>query len=313
MSSVDAVVVAYRSADTIGPCVASILADPGASVTVVDNAADPATQAACAAFGDRVRYIVPGANLGYSRAANLGLHDTDAPLVAIVNPDVELVMTLSNLAAAGRLTPTSPDLVSGRLAGPPSLNARPRVTIRRELMKALRGPSAYRLGPDLAPLRSVEQVDGALMLLSRVTWADLGGFDERFELYYEDVDLCERVRRRGGRVLLVAGTAGNHVGGASSRVSGAPAFIALRVSRLRYLRIWHGLLGTSAALLIAVTEFLTRSLTARAEGLAARRGALTATWREARRPGSLAILAGASPDTQRVASPRQPRGDRLSL
>ena len=188
MPDVAVVVVAYQSSETIGACVRSILEDEDARVAVVDNAGDSATEAICRDPGlqGRVSYLDPGRNLGYARAANLGLAVlAGRETVAVVNPDVRLTRTLSELLAAA--CPGRQDVVAGRLVSrvPGAVNARPATTVGRELAKAVLGSRAYR-GATRTPqnrVQAVDQLDGALLVLAADRWAELGGFGERFELH----------------------------------------------------------------------------------------------------------------------------------
>lgn len=300
MPDIAVVVVAYRSADTLTDCLASILADPQTRVVVVDNADDQGTRDACTAVGrdhpDRFRYDSPGRNLGYAGACNRGLAALGASdLVAVVNPDVALSRPLSELASLPEFR--AGDVIAGRLrsSGPDgALNARPAVSLGRELGKALVGSRAYRSSALAVPdgqVHEVDQLDGALLLLTAGTWRELGGFDERFELYYEDVDLCARVRR-SGRCLLANTAWGAHIGGHSFRASNGRAYVALRVSRTRYLLKWWrpAVLARSAALGLAALEWLMRSLTRQAEGPVTRALALRRVVAELRHPGSQRVL-----------------------
>jgi GT2 family glycosyltransferase len=118
---------------------------------------------------------------------------------------------------------------------------------------------------------------------------ELDGFDERFELYFEDVDLCERARMQGS-VLMDTRLYGHHAGGASSKQVGAKSFCVYRISRARYFRKrWHRW-GSPAAILVAVLELVFRSLTLQPEGWATRARALRLTLREVAKPGSVQVL-----------------------
>ena len=91
-------------------------------------------------------------------------------------------------------------------------NARVRVTFGRELVRAALGASRRRiLKVSHASEVAVDQVDGAYMLVER-EYLLSNPMDERFELYYEDVEFCDRARERGG-VSLVGMVCGVHAGG----------------------------------------------------------------------------------------------------
>ena len=296
---IGAVIVTYRSGVTIADCVSGLLRDPDVTIAVVDNSSEALCRSACETIATanpgRVTYVDPQANLGYAKAANRGVGTLGSlDYVAIVNPDTLVTRSLSELVSRAQSTPYT--LVAARLDSGQDghANARPRLTLWRELLKALAGSRAYRnprrlRSPD-GRLHKVGQLDGAFLMCSARTWESLGGFDERYELYYEDVDLCRRASSLSGSLLLNESW-GIHRGGESFGRSGGTAFVALRVSRVRYLRRWYGqALGFSMAALIAALEFASRSLTAQGEGGQTRRLALVMQTQECLAPGSVQVL-----------------------
>jgi GT2 family glycosyltransferase len=288
------VVVAYRSAATITACVRSCLADPAvAALVVVDNSSDDATAALLRGVRDERVVSLAAENRGFAAGCNIGTGalPSDVDWLAFVNPDVELERPLGKLVrspAAARTCVIGAQVQSPRSPGTPS--ARPAVTGRRELAKAAMGTRAYALPPVAGSAVRVDQVSGALLLLRRKDFERLGGFDERFELYYEDVDLCARAALFGGCVFLPERW-GRHLGGASTASASGPAYVAGRVSRIRYLRKHRpGMASEVALVAMAGVEAATRSLARGSEGGAARRDALRAQWRELRHPGSVRAL-----------------------
>lgn len=286
------IIVAYRSADHLAQGLPVLAADPAVGdVVVVDNSRDPATAAVVADVGGKVRYVDPGGNIGFARGCNLGLRSSSDPIVTFLNPDVLLVRSLAGLVQAvadgGRL------LGGGLTAGPDDDrlgNARRRVTLRMELGRAVLGSGRSQVpltvGQAVVP---VDQVDGALITGSRNTLEALGGFDERFELYFEDVDLCDRARAMVG-VFLDTVRYGVHAGGSSARSAGTASYCAFRISRVRYLAKRHGRAGAIAGAVLTVAEALVRALTRQPEGGRVRRLALRLVLQELRRPGSVCVL-----------------------
>jgi GT2 family glycosyltransferase len=291
---VGVVVVAYRSAPSIAACVRSCLADPlVTTVVVVDNSADATTAEAVRELGDVCVEYRASANVGFAAGCNRGVAELPGRVawLAFVNPDVELERPLSELAGVPEVATAcvvGAHVESPRSPGVPS--ARPAVTVRRELAKALMGSRAYALRPLGDGAVRVDQVSGALLL---VRWRDferLGGFDERFELYYEDVDLCARAAPLGG-CLFVPTRWGHHVGGASALTASERAYVAGRVSRMRYLRKHRPGPLTEAALgVMAGFEAVSRSVVRGSEGRHGRVEGLRAQFREWRRPGSVRVL-----------------------
>lgn len=300
-ASVGVVIVGFNSSATIESCIRSCLGDSAVrSVVVVDNAGQARCQqivTEVAEADSRVTYHA-SENVGFGRACNVGvglLPSCDT--LVFLNPDVELSRPLSELATL--LARTTHCIVSGRLVtggSPNQVNVRPLVSMRRELRSAVLGsvrgyalPAAAGWQP--GQVVAVEQLAGALMVISTRDFRCLGGFDEQFELYYDDVDLSARARALGGSAL-VNEEWGVHHGGVSSATIPGLAFCVGSVSRVRYLRKAYGdralvSLGVAA---IACAELIVRSVTRRPEGHAARWRAVAMQMRELHAPGSVSVL-----------------------
>jgi GT2 family glycosyltransferase len=295
MTRTSVVVVAFRSADHLERGLPPVLADPDVGeIVVVDNSSDPSTAEVVGRTGGRVRYIDAGENLGFARGCNLGYRSTGDPVVTFLNPDVLLERGVGELVKAC-LTDGSMVAGGGLASGTEEtvlLNARRQPTLWNELGRAVLGARASQdrrpFGTATTP---VAQVDGAFLVAARTFLDELDGFDERFELYFEDVDLCHRARERG-HVVMDARRYGMHAGGASSRTVAAASYSVFRVSRVRYFAKRAGLPGAAAAVLISAVELVVRTLTRQPEGWSVRLHALVLAGRELVRPGSVSVLAG---------------------
>ena len=302
MLAVGVVIVAFNSSETIRECLTSCLADPAvAFAVVVDNANEASCRRiveALAVQDPRVRYV-PSDNVGFSRGCNRGadlISSCDA--LAFINPDVKVTRSLGELAT--RLDRSRYAIMSGRLMvpeHPTAVNARPRVSMRRELVASLVGGGrAYALKsasaiPTHGQEIEVGQVAGAMLLISRLDFEQLRGFDEQFELYYEDVDLAARALDLGGSVLINEEW-GIHDAGKSAVTVSSMAYCVFTISRARFLRKRYGrhTLTSLGVLAIACTELVSRSLTRQREGQAARNQAFFLQLRELKRAGSVRIL-----------------------
>jgi len=140
---------------------------------------------------------------GFGANHNAGFRASRHPLFCVLNPDIrlpadpfpDLARRLDN-ATTGIVAP-----LVRTLEGQIEASARPFPTPRLILRKALFGPEPpfYDAGgPDLTP----DWVGGMFMLFTRETFEAVGGFDERYHLYYEDVDICARVLITGKAVIL---------------------------------------------------------------------------------------------------------------
>ncbi len=213
---VAAVVVNYNAGRALVDCVRSLEREGVAEVIVVDNAssdrslgdlaADPAASLAS-------RVVRSGRNLGYGGAANLGAGESSARYILVSNPDLVItdgaVSTLvdrldsdASLAVAG---PMIRDLdgdvyPSGRAF--PSL----RDAVGHAFVGLVWGGNPWtrryrHLGADQHRGRPADWVSGSCFLVRRVAFESVGGFDESFFMYVEDVDLCWRLRRAGWGVF----------------------------------------------------------------------------------------------------------------
>jgi N-acetylglucosaminyl-diphospho-decaprenol L-rhamnosyltransferase len=296
-----AVVVAYRSAHTLEDCLSPLIADAAVGhVVVVDNSSEEASAAliarlATSAGGTRLEYVDAGSNMGFAAACNLGLARSVAAVVVLVNPDVRLNRGVGPLADLLERSPRA--VVAGGLMDRNGAigNARADASLSMEFRRALFGTPAVTTVPADDRVHSVPQVDGALLLVRRDLLVELGGLANEFPLYYEDVELCWRVRRAGGSVRLHAAVYGVHRGGASSAMN-PRAYVALRVSRQRWLRLRYGRIGAGAGVLLSALELLTRALGGTTEGFGARSSALRSCLAEAHRPLSQRPLAVPQPE-----------------
>ena len=297
------VIVAHDSGALLLDCVKGVLRDASvSSVVVVDNSSDPQSMRVVSNLSlidARLEYFDAKSNLGFAAACNRGVSLLGSwTHVFFVNPDVRLVEPLSVLVDHLDAGPQA--IVAGRLSSPGhtrSLNARPIVSVGREVRRAFAGRRAYR-----QPYPSIEsetgnspfavgQVDGALLGMSASTFSQLRGFDEQFELYFEDVDICERARPLGG-CLFVPKDWGVHIGGASSSKVPELSYCLLAISRARYLRKHFGQTKPMSLLIlsIALIELATRTLTRQGEGVRVRLKAVGLQMREIRTPGSVLLL-----------------------
>ncbi len=227
------VIVAYRSAGELPACLASIpreMLGRAIEVVVVDNG--------CNADGalDRVRAefpwaeaVNPGSNLGFGRANNLGFSRTKGECVLYLNPDT--VVNPAAIEHCLRRVLAEPEigLISPRLEladGTMDLACRRSIPTLWDgfcraaglagwlpRVKAFAGYNLTYLPVD--GTYDVGAINGAFMLGRREVLAALGGFDEAFFMYGDDLDLCIRVRQAGFRIVYDGSHAITHLKGLS--------------------------------------------------------------------------------------------------
>ncbi|MBU4214649.1 MAG: glycosyltransferase family 2 protein [Actinobacteria bacterium] len=242
------VCVVFHPGDELAAFVESL---PGASsrpveLVVVDNGTD---QSVSAPVTERAggRLLVTGANLGYGTAANRGAAGAQTDWVVVVNPDIEWAPgALDALLDAGAAEPSVGAL------GPKVCNVDGSVyPSARELPSLTQGAGhalfsriwptnpwtrAYHARQErIGDRRTAGWLSGSCLLLRRTAFEQIGGFDERYFMFFEDVDLGERLGRAGWASLYVPQATVTHLGGASWRSTPAPMVRAHHASARRYL------------------------------------------------------------------------------
>lgn len=258
-----AIVVAHDSAEVLPACLAALAAQHVPAI-VVDNASRDASVAVAEEAGAQV--IRNARNEGYGRANNRGVRAAvTAEHVLIVNPDVILRPgAVDALLAAARTWPDA-GLLAPRLVEP---DGRFFFQARSLLAPYLTNPGgrlALPQGDACAPFLS-----GACLLMPRRLFLDLGGFDERIFLFYEDDDLCRRVADDGRALVHVHAAEALHGRGRSSAPERG------RVFRTRWHQAWsrayvsrkYGLPDPSlATLMINLPKALLSALVLRRAGV----------------------------------------------
>jgi GT2 family glycosyltransferase len=224
---VTAVIVHWQdAADTLG-CVESVRAEGGIELVVVDNAS---REPIGAALGRRARCLRSPENRGYAGGANLGIRaalDAGADVVLLLNNDVRLhpganAAALDALAGDARIAAVGPKVLARE--NPSRLwLAWGDVTWGQSLV-ALRGAGKAD-GPAFSRPADVDWIAGCAMWLRRAALEAVGGFDEAFFAYHEEVDWCTRARAAGWRVRYTPAAVVTHTGRGAA---GGPAAVRIR-------------------------------------------------------------------------------------
>jgi GT2 family glycosyltransferase len=217
------VLVNYFGAVDIAQAVHSVLCDDAnTEVLVMDNSADPEEFARLrSGLPAQVRVVDAGGNVGFGRACNVAWHLTSAPFVFFVNPDVRLLpgcihALLDAMLGNERWAAVAPrQFLDGACQWhmppawlPTALRAWVHEFALRKHVAAQRVAQAQhvenlRLWSGTLPVTQRALSGGALMLRRSVFDDGTPPFDPRFFMYYEDSDLCLRLRRRGLSMAVV--------------------------------------------------------------------------------------------------------------
>lgn len=242
-----AVVIDYNAGILVAECVRSLGDEGVTELVVVENGDGDAVRAILAANGlGDTPLLVTGKNLGYGGGANRGLAALDrSEYVLICNPD--LVVHPGALAPLGSALDDHPDwaIVGPRVVTPegvpyPSARVFPKLWVAagHALLGTVFPGNAftrrYRT-PDLQDRATeVDWVSGACFLARRRALEDVGGFDEAYFMFAEDMDLCWRIGRAGWKVGFEPSAVVTHHEGVSRRSHPYRMAVAHHRSALRF-------------------------------------------------------------------------------
>ena len=255
--SVTAVVPHYGAPQTPLPLLETLLSQVGSralQVVVVDDASPEPF-----AGVDGVEVIRRETNGGFGAAVNTGAEVADGDLLLVLNSDVEIGATfVADLLAGAR--PWQPAVVSPRVVAPdgaelPTGRHFPRV--RHQVTEWLVPLARWRdtetlhraVGHDVDARDTEAVVDwvvGAALLVPVADFRAVGGFDERFYMNSEEVDLQRRLRERGLPSVVLSAPTAVHAGGGSSESARRREWLVQ--SRLAYADKWGGRRRLQAAL-----------------------------------------------------------------
>jgi len=253
MTRLAIIIVSYNSRKDLENALRSLTEPPAAvahEIVIVDNASTDSTPVYVREQWPRVRLIASESNLGFAQANNVGIRNTASDLVLLLNPDT--IMTAAAVDLLVSIIDSRPDvaivgprIVDGR--GRPELSFGAMISPWAELRQKLlvRGNDrgwpliTSRVERMTRQTHLVDWVSGACLLIRRRDLDEVGGFDTRFFMYAEDVDLCAAVRARGRSVLFSAEPQVVHLRGQSAASAPDRVQNAYRRSQLAFYAKHH--------------------------------------------------------------------------
>lgn len=270
---VSVVVVSFNTKQLLRDCLQTLKARAGdvtLEIIVVDNASRDGSAAMVEDEFPEARLIRSDRNLGFAGANNRGFALARGRYVVLLNSDAfveegALPLSVQKMDAQPRV-----GLASGRLVGrdgswQPSARMFPSVTNELLTLSGLGDKYPHsrffgrmdRTWADPMEPAEVDWVPGAYSIIRREALQQIGYFDRRFFLYYEEVDLCLRIKEAGYELWYWPDIVVVHIGGESARriddgagMSGSGAQLTLwrMRSALLYHRKHHGYPGALAAM-----------------------------------------------------------------
>ncbi len=249
MSILDIVIVNWNGGRQLYECVNSVLAHAeGTAVRpiIIDNGSTDGSADVVEGLPG-VEVIRTGQNLGFGAACNIGAKAGDSPYILLLNPDTRLeANSLSvplefmerpvnkNVGICGIQLIDEQGRVSRTSARYPTLSRQVSSALGLDKLPGLKGTGVHMGDWDHLKSTTVDHVIGAFYLMRRDVFEYVGGFDERFFVYLEDVDLSKRAYAAGWTIWYLTEAQAFHAGGGTScQVKVHRLFYSLR-SRLLY-------------------------------------------------------------------------------
>jgi GT2 family glycosyltransferase len=249
MKTVAVCIINHNTRDLVRECLLSVLTENPNEIIVVDSASTDGSVAMLQAEFPYVTVIALDKNIGFGAASNQGIQRARSEHLILLNADTR--MKPGSLQALNHYLETHPQaaMIGPRILDPDGTLQTscfyfptplhiflyisdlyqwiPRLPIlkQRTLQKVYRGTAV-----------AVPWILGAALAFRREQIQQLGGFDERFFMYFEEVDLCYRLSSRGQQIYFVPEAELIHVGGGSTTQKGPWPYVQFFASLAQFYR-----------------------------------------------------------------------------
>jgi N-acetylglucosaminyl-diphospho-decaprenol L-rhamnosyltransferase len=262
-------IVSWNVAELLAACLDSILAGslntpdaPTAEIIVVESASTDNTVEMLRARYPQVKVLLQPENVGFTRGNNLAMEQAQGRYFMLLNPDKQVVGDA--IVTMFRYLEANPQV---GIVGPYTVNPDGTTQSTRRRFPTLAigffestwlqpyAPKAlldyYYVvnGSNPRNTLDVDWVQGSAMMARRAVYEQIGGLDEGYVMYSEELDWCKRAKNAGWRVVYLGAAQIIHHGGKSTQQVVARSHILFQQSKLRYFRKYHGL---AAALVLRV-------------------------------------------------------------
>jgi GT2 family glycosyltransferase len=227
MTDLSIVIVCFKGWDRLNKCLDSLDLFTGKNfsteVIVVDNKSDDEAIYKTEKRVPKFRFIYNSINGGFANGSNLGANNASGEFILFLNPDtVAAEGEIEKLLNIAKQNPQY-SIVSCRQVnknGKDSISTGPfpsffNLTGFQRAILGILIPHPSPLTPDIT---YPDWVSGSVILIRHETFKELGGFDEDFWMYFEDVDLCKKIRNINGEIAYCSDITIEHNHGGSSRI-----------------------------------------------------------------------------------------------
>ena len=288
MPEASVVIVTYRTPRLTVRAATTALTAGASEVIVIDNASGDETLRLLAQIADGRMTVIEGQrNEGFGRAANQGARESSSPSLVFLNSDAELTGNALEALLTELERWEGRAIVGPRVVGTDGTVQRSAGLLPHPTDLILRALGLHRVGRWLASTPGIgdivrrskiadeydsalnarsametSMISGACFAIGRAAFSELGGFDERFFMYFEDADLCRRAHAAGMPVRYQPEAVVLHLGGASSQ--GDYRFSPMHARSMRqYMEKWWGPRGAALALLLLWVRMVGHAITFR--------------------------------------------------
>jgi GT2 family glycosyltransferase len=262
------IIVNWNSKEYVERCIGALL-DHSSTVTfeiiVIDSGSFDGCEKVLARFGGDVRFLQSAENLGFARANNRAVEDSKGASLLFLNPDTEvrpgavdlLYKSLNSLCRPGvvgcRLVNTDGSIQTSCIKAFPTIaNEVADVDALRRIFPRARLWGMRPLFDESTAPNQVDVVSGACMMMWRQVFDGIGGFDSRYFVYSEDVEICLKAATAGFRNYYVPTAVVVHHGGRSTAGTENTQFSDVMAVESR----WRYFAATRSTLYAGVYRFL---------------------------------------------------------
>lgn len=252
------IIVHFKTTKLTLECIRSIYAFPPScsyEIILIDNGSNDGMDQILSEKFPQVRFIETGANMGFAKANNLGIHNAHGEFIVLLNSDVELFEPVWDLMVDFMRQNAALGVIGCREVNrdrqfqlscghfPNFMNEIVRKVMHYRLSVNDHKVRDY-LDEKYSNLAQVDWVSGSCMMIRRKVLMDIGLLDEQFFMYFEDIDFCRRAQEKGWGIRYFPAATICHYGGQSSKHNLLHVLVEYRKSQAYFTRKYYGKLGS---------------------------------------------------------------------